>query len=38
MILVVVGDVVVIQVDCKWGEWDVIVYWRSGGVIRDGVC
>ena len=27
MILVVVGDVVVIEVDFKWGKWDVLVYW-----------
>ena len=38
MILIVVGGVVVIEVDCKGGEWNMIIYWWSGIVISDGVC
>ena len=38
LILIVVGDVIVIEVDCKGGERNMIVYWWSGVVISDGFC
>ena len=38
MILIIVGDAVVIEVDYKGGERNMIIYWWSGIVISDWVC